>query len=83
MIHIYVDYQGPRSEETNSFTDTGDDYQAKLNEIEAYSGKIDRIKIYTGSNKVGAAWEEHPIKVLVKTTNPGIAVRKGRQIKYP
>jgi hypothetical protein len=83
MIHIYVDYQGQRAEETNSFMDTGDAYLAKLDEIEAYTGKIDQIIIFIGNDKAGPTWDKHPREDLVKTTDPGIAARKGRQIKYP
>jgi hypothetical protein len=82
MIHIYVDYQG-RTEKTYSFTSAGPEYQAKLDELETYGGKIDGIQIYIGSDKVSGAWDEHPSRLLVKTTNVGIAVRKGRIVKYP
>lgn len=83
MIHIEVDYKGDRSIETYSFTSTGDDYQAKLDEIENYSGKIDGVKVYIGRDKVSAGWEEHPAEILVSATHPGIAIRRARKIKYP
>ncbi len=82
MIHIYIDYQGSRSDETSSYTSTGSDYQAKLDEIKAYDGKIDKIIISVGRDKAGATWDRRPKEVLVNTTNVDVAVRKGRQIKY-
>jgi len=82
MIHIYVDYEGPRSDETNSYTCAGKEYLAKLDEIEAYDGKIDKIIISVGSDKAGDMWDQQPKQVLVDTTNVGIAVRKGREIKH-
>lgn len=82
MIHIYVDYQGPRADETDSYTDTGDAYQTKLDEIETYTGQIDRIMISAGSDKVGPGWDSHPREILVDTTNVGIGVRKGRKLKH-
>jgi hypothetical protein len=82
MIHIYVDYEGSRSDETSSYTNAGSDYLAKLDEIETYEGKIDKIIISTGSDKAGMAWDQHPQEILVNTTNVAIAIRKGRHIKY-
>jgi len=76
MIHIYVDYEGPRSDETNSYTCAGKEYLAKLDEIEAYDGKIDKIIISVGSDKAGDMWDQQPKQVLVDTTNVGIAVRE-------
>jgi len=83
MIHIEVDYHGDRSIETYSFTSTGDSYKAKLDEIENYSGKIDGIKVYIGSDKASTGWDQHPSEVLISVTHPGTAVRRARRIKYP
>ena len=83
MIHIEVDYEGERSFETYSFTATDTDYQAKLDELEKYPGKVDGIRIYIGSDSVTTTWDQNPKEVLVKTTNVGLAVRRGRTIKYP
>lgn len=83
MIHIEVDYEGPRSIETSSFAGTGADYQAKLDEIEKYEGKIDRIRVYIGTNKVSAGvFDQIGRDIKVNTTNVGVALRKARQIKY-
>lgn len=83
MIHIEVDYQGGRSIETYSFTSTGDDYKAKLDEIEKYPGKIDSLKVFIGRDKVSTGWDEHPAKILVNASHLGIAIRRARKIKYP
>lgn len=83
MIHIEVDYQGDKSIEIYSFTGTSADYQSKLDEIEAYPGKIDQLKIYTGSNKATPMWDQHPMEVLIETTSVDLAVHRGRKIEYP
>lgn len=83
MIHIEIDYEGEHSFETYSFTATDSQYQAKLDELEKYPGKIDGVRIYIGSERITAACDQNPIEVLVKTTNVGLAVRRGRKIKYP
>lgn len=82
MIHIEVDYQGSRSIETASFTSTGNDYIHKLNEIEAYKGRIDRIRVYVGSDNVTENWDQHGMNVKVDTTSVGVAIRKAKAIKY-
>jgi hypothetical protein len=82
MIHVYVDYQGPRADETYSYTSTGEEYLAKLDEIEAYDGRIDKVIISVGSDKVGTMWDQHPKQILIDTTNVGVAVRKARTIKH-
>lgn len=82
MIHIYVDYQG-KSDETYSFTNTGPNFRAKLDELEAYYGKIDEIQVYTRNNAASSTRGKYPSRLLVKTTNVGIAVRKARRISYP
>ena len=83
MIYVEVDYQGDRSIETYSFTSTDGDYQAKLNEIEAYPGSIDEIKIYADTDKVSVARNQPSLDALVKTTHVASAIRRGRQIIYP
>jgi len=83
MIHIEVDYKGPRSVEVYDFVSTGSAYMARLDEIEAYTGKIDRIRVYTGSSKVNnLLFDQHGIEVLIDTTSVGVALRKARRMIY-
>lgn len=82
MIHIEVDYQGPRSIETTSFVSTDKGYMNKLDEIEDYEGKIDRIRVYVGTDRVTELWDQYGMDIKVDTTNVGVAMRKAKAIKY-
>lgn len=83
MIHIEVDYQGPRSIETYSFTGTGKDYHEKLDEIKNYKGKIDSIKVSLGTDRAGDMWDHIPAQILFQTTHVGLALKRARKIQYP
>ena len=82
VIHIEVDYQGPRSIELTSFASTGKGYMDKLDEIEAYEGKIDRIRVYVGTDRVTELWDQYGMDIKVDPTNVGVAMRKAKAIKY-
>lgn len=84
MITIYIDYQGPRSIETERFSDFNDFYLKKIAEIESNKAMIDGVKIFQ-TQKISDKSTHKSISsvtqwMLVNTTNASIAVRKARAL---
>ncbi|MDK2899419.1 MAG: hypothetical protein PWQ10_606 [Patescibacteria group bacterium] len=81
MITISVDYEGPKSIEEYYFTSFDKSYLDKLNDIEAYNGKIDRVVITRGVDSTRdfpGVFMQMGREELVNTTNVKVAIRKGK-----
>lgn len=82
-VIIEVDYRGDRSIEEYTFKGFNQAYLDRLEEIEAYSGKIDGIKVIEVFKSLAEArglFLNNLAFTHVDTTNVGMAIRRARKL---